>query len=107
MRRDHVQLYSPAIGRDLNLIAYGQAGLPVLVFPSSEGKADDYEGFGMIEALKPLLESGKLRLYCVDSLDLQSWWSKGPTHERAWRHSQYEDWIMNQVIPAIARDTKI
>ncbi len=107
LRREHARLFSPAIGHELDIIAYGNAGTPVLVFPSSEGSANDYEGFGMIDALTPLMRAGKLRLYCVGSYDSQSWWAKqNPPHERAWRHSFYEDWIMNQVMPAIRRDVK-
>jgi esterase/lipase superfamily enzyme len=105
IRREHVQLFSPAMGRSLDVIAYGDAGLPVLVFPSSEGSAHDYEGFGMVDALSRMIEAGKLRLYCVGSFDSESWWAKGrPPHERAFRHTLYEDWIMSQVLPAIHRD---
>lgn len=104
-RREHARLFSPAIGRELDIIAYGDAGTPVLVFPSSEGSATDFEGFGMIEALSPLIGAGKLRLYCVGSYDSESWWAKHkPPQERAWRHTLYEDWIMNHALPAIRRD---
>lgn len=89
----------------MSMIAYGHAGMPVLVFPSSEGKASDYEGFGMIEAVAPLIEAGRLRLYCVDSYDSESWYGRHrPLHERAWRHSLFERWILESVVPAIARD---
>jgi esterase/lipase superfamily enzyme len=93
------------MNRNMDIIAYGDGGTPLLVFPSSEGSATDYEGFGMVGALAPLIESGKLRLYCVGSYDSESWWSKHrPAHERAWRHTLYEDWIINQALPAIKRD---
>ena len=105
MRRQQVTEHSPTLGREMNMIAYGDRGLPVLVFPSSEGKAADYEGFGMIKAVAPLLESGKLRLYCVDSYDSESWYAKHrPPQDRAWRHSLYDDWVMNTAVPAIGRD---
>ena len=105
MRREHIKDFSPSLDREMNLIVYGHAGLPVLVFPSSEGKATDYEGFGMVEALAPLIESGKLRLYCVDSYDSESWYGKHrPLHERAWRHTLYEKWVMDSAVAAIGRD---
>ena len=105
MRRELIQLHSPAIGRELPVHIYGHAGLPVLVFPSSEGTANQYEDFGMVDALAPLIEAGKLRLYCVASHDSQSWYGRHrPPHERAHQHSLYEDWIINQVIPGICRD---
>jgi esterase/lipase superfamily enzyme len=109
MRREHVQLFSPAIGRDMDLIAYGDGGLPVLVIPTSEGSVTGWEDFGMINVLAPLLEADKLRLYCVASHDSQSWYGgkhtpEVPPNERAWRHRLYENWIMNQVVPAIGSD---
>jgi len=89
----------------MHLLAYGHAGLPVLVFPSSEGAVNEYEDFQMIHALAPLIEAGALRMYAVGSYDSESWYGRHlPLHERAWRHSLYEDWIMNQVIPWIAKD---
>ena len=95
------------MNRYMDLIAYGHAGLPVLVFPSSEGSADGYEGFGMVGVLAPLIDAGKVRLYCVGSDDSESWWSKHvPLNERAWRHSLYEDWIVKQVVPAIRHELK-
>jgi esterase/lipase superfamily enzyme len=105
MRREHVRIHSPAIGRELDLLAFGHAGLPVLVFPSSEGAYHEYEDYWMIRVLSHLIEAGKLRLYCVSSFDSESWYSKSlPLHERAWRHSLYENWVMNQVVPAICSD---
>ncbi len=77
----------------------------MLVFPSSEGSFHEYEDRGMVAALSPWIEAGRLRLYCVGSYDSESWYGRHlPLHERAWRHSLYENWIMNQVMPAIARD---
>jgi len=105
MRREHVKLFSPAVGRELDLVAYGRDGLPVLVFPSSEGAFHEYEDYWMVRVLTSLIDAGKLRLYCVGSYDSESWYNKqSPLHERAWRHSLYENWIMNQVVPAIASD---
>ena len=105
MRREQVKAHIDQLGREMNLIAYGEAGMPVLVFPSSEGKATDYEGFGMIDALSGLIETGRLRVYCVDSYDSESWYGRHrPRHERAQRHAMYEQWILRDVLPAIGRD---
>ena len=105
MRRTHVRLHSPAIGRELDLLAFGHDGLPVLVFPTSEGAHHEYEDYWMVRVLAPWLESGRLRLYCVSSYDSESWYARhlSPS-QRAWRHHLYEDWIMNQVVDAIDHD---
>jgi len=90
----------------LRLIAYGHWGRPVLVFPSELGQRWDWEDRGMVEALTPLLDEGRLKLYCVDGADAYSWRADGqPLEERARRHGEYERWIDATVAPWIHDDT--
>ena len=60
--------------RDLELgparvLAYGHWGRPLLVFPSELGKRWDWEDSGMIGALGPLIEDGRVKVYCADGAD--------------------------------------
>jgi esterase/lipase superfamily enzyme len=88
------------------LIAYGHYGRPVLAFPSEQGPAWQYEENGMVEAIAPLLEAGRVKLYCVQSYDSWTWHdSSVPLEERAQRHGYYEGWILDRVVPWIAEDT--
>jgi esterase/lipase superfamily enzyme len=104
--RRHVELWSPAIGANGSVVAYGHWGRPVLAFPSQQGPAWQYEERGMVDALAPLLEGGRLKLYAVDSFDSGSWYRDDlPLEERARRHGRYEDWILNQVVPWIQEDS--
>jgi esterase/lipase superfamily enzyme len=99
MRRDHVDL-GPA-----SLIAYGHYGRPVLVFASEQGRAEDFENNGMIAATAELIDAGRLKLYCVDSADAQTWSDRSlPLEERARRHDGYEQWILQTVVPWIVAD---
>ena len=87
------------------MIRYGHWGRPVLVFPSEQGKAEDFQQNGMVDALSGLLDSGRLKLYCVDSYDAESWSNRGiPLEERARRHGRYESWILGEVVPWIYAD---
>ena len=105
MRREHISIYAPAIGGEGELIVYGHWGRPLLVFPSQQGRAWDYENNGMIGVLSPLIEEGRLKVYCVDSYDAGSWDRADlPLEERARLHNNYEDWIVNQVAPWIHTD---
>jgi esterase/lipase superfamily enzyme len=88
------------------LIAYGHYGRPLLAFPSEQGPAWQYEERGMIDDLAPLLDAGRVKVYCVQSYDSWTWHdSSAPLEERAQRHGHYEDWILNRVAPWIAEDT--
>lgn len=105
MRKDYLSLYSPAINADGMLIAYGSYGRPLLVFPSQEGRPEDYEDRMMLASVAHLIDEGRLKVYCVESFDSSSWQAHDLSlEERARRHQAYEDWIVNQVVPFIYDD---
>src|SRR5438477_6240930 len=91
-----------ALGRDMEMLVFGHAGAPVLVFPTSMGRFYEYEDFGMVGALSDHLEQGWLQLFCVDSVDGESWYNRGiPPHDCALRHNQYERYVIGDVVPFI------
>jgi esterase/lipase superfamily enzyme len=104
MRRDHVEIPAPAIGGAGDVIAYGHWGRPLLVFQSQQGRAWDYEERGMIDAIAPLIDAGRVKVYSVDSFDSGSWYGGGSLEEKAGRHTLYEDWIVDHVAPWIHED---
>ncbi|HEX8629278.1 MAG TPA: alpha/beta hydrolase-fold protein [Catenuloplanes sp.] len=106
VRQHAVELYSPAIGAAATVVGDGHWGRPVLAFPAEGGKAWDYADNGMVDAVRPLIEAGRVKLYCVDSYDAASWANRDlPLEERARRHGGYESWILDQVVPHIAADS--
>src|SRR3954453_23710576 len=105
MEREQVELEAPGLDRPGTVIRYGHWGRPVLVFPSEQGRAWDFENNGMVGAVADLVDGGRVKFYCVDSGDAQTGSDQGiPTEERARRHDGYEQWIMNQVVPSIVND---
>jgi esterase/lipase superfamily enzyme len=103
--REVTELWSDALGGAGSVIRYGHWGRPVLAFPSEQGSAWDFESNGMIGAVAELLDAGRLKVYCVDSYDAQSWSDQNiPVEERARRHGRYESWILDQVVPWIYQD---
>ncbi len=105
MRRDVVELWSPELGWSPRVIAYGSYGRPLLVFPSSEGRAEDYESNGMVDAVRPLVEAGRVKLYCLDSWDSGSWYRDDvPLEARAQLHEAYERWVLQGVVPFVDAD---
>ena len=107
MKREQVELDAPGLDRPGTVIRYGHYGRPVLVFPSEQGRAWDYENNGMVDAVADLIEAGRVKLYCVDSFDHVTWSDRSiPLEERARRHGRYESWIVDQVVgQAIAADS--
>jgi len=78
-------------------------GKPVLVFPSSKGSYYQYGDFGMVDAVKSYIDNNKITLYCVPSVDAETffntgWWDNGA---KARRQNEYEQAILQEVIPFI------
>jgi esterase/lipase superfamily enzyme len=106
MDREQTELEAPGLDRPGTLIRYGHYGRPVLVFPSEQGRAWDYENNGMVDAVADLVEAGRVKLYSVDSFDHLTWSDRSiPLEERARRHQLYESWITEQVVGAIGADS--
>ncbi len=96
---------APAIGAEGEVLVYGHYGRPLLVFPSQQGHPRDFEDRGMLEAVRELVDAGRVKIYCVESYDGQSWHLEDvPLEERARRHGAYEQWIADAVVPAIQAD---
>ena len=94
--------YSSHLGRQMALKVYGHWGEPMIVFPCSRGRYFDYEGMGMIEQIAHFIDGGKIKLFCVDSVDEESWYNFeiSPADRNA-RHEAYDQYIVAEVIPFI------
>ena len=102
MVREYRKCYSARLGGEMEVLIFGAAGLPVVVFPTSCGRFFDFEDRGMIAALSERIEGGKLRILCVDSVDLESWYDRtAQPRWRIFRHMQYEEYILHEALPLI------
>jgi esterase/lipase superfamily enzyme len=100
MKREYHRWYSPSLARDMELLMFGHSGARLLIFPTSMGRFFEWEDRGMIGSLSDQIERGWLQITCVDSIDEDSWYArwKHPA-DRAWRQSQYDNYILQEVIP--------
>ncbi len=100
MNREYHRWFSPSLGRDMDLLIFGHAGARVLVFPSSLGSFFEWEDRGMIAELGQHLEEGWIQMFCVSSVDAESWYArwKNPG-DRAWRQVQYDNYLLHEVVP--------
>jgi esterase/lipase superfamily enzyme len=102
MQIEEHRWHSPHLGREMALKAYGHWGRPLIVFPCSRGRYFDYEGMGMIDAIAGFIDDGKVKLFCVDSIDAESWYDFDVApDERNRRHEAYDHYITAEVVPFI------
>lgn len=100
MHREHHRWHSPALEREMELVVYGRGGERVLVFPTSMGRFFDWEDRGLVGSLAAPIDSERIQLVCVDSVDRESWYAEDRTPtERARRHNQYDRYVLNEVLP--------
>jgi esterase/lipase superfamily enzyme len=89
MNREFHRWYSPSLGKEMSLLVFGHAGARAVVFPTSLGRFFEWEDQGMMQALGEHLERGWLQLYCVDSVDEESWYDQWKIpNDRPYRHAQ-------------------
>lgn len=102
MHRQYHKWHSHSLHRDMELLLFGHAGPPIIVFPSSMGAFFEYEDRGMVDAVAGKLEHGALQLICVSSVDSESWYNRH-VHPRfrIERHLQYEDYILRDVVALV------
>jgi esterase/lipase superfamily enzyme len=96
--------YSTRLGADLTLTRWGESGVPVLVFPTAGGDAEEIERMGLVDALGLLLADARIKVYSVDSIAGRSWLERGDPHRSAWLQNQFDAAIRWEVVPAIRSD---
>ena len=87
--------------RDLEFKVYGTAGRPCIAFPCEGGRFYDFEDSGMVAAAGELIEDGKLMLFCVDSIDRESWNGGGPARPRIEMQERWYNYICGEVVPRV------
>lgn len=91
--------YSQKIGRDFEMLVFGHGGIPVVLFPTSKGRYYEVKDRGMIESVGWLLESGRFKIYCPDSIDADSWYNKSAAPwMRPVNHNLYDALILDEVL---------
>lgn len=83
----------------MEMLVFGHSGYPIILFPTSKGKYYDAKDFGLIGSADHLLDSGKIRIYCPDSIDAESWYNYSiDPSDRVKKHNVFEEMILHDVI---------
>ncbi|MFN4144972.1 MAG: esterase family protein [Runella sp.] len=108
MKENYQKWYSPTLGRDMELITIGTWGYPILLFPTSMGSVHQNRDMGLTESARWFVETGKIKLYCVSSIDRDSWYAKHlHPSVRVYNHSVYDRFLNNELVPAIRHECNV
>jgi len=94
--------YSPALDKEMPIAVYGHYGDALLMIPTAAADNLEYERFQLIEALRPLIDAGKIKIFSVNSINTESWMNKPMEGaHKAIRQNQFNEYIFNEVVPFI------
>src|SRR5213592_161706 len=100
MRRDITSWFSHNLGMEMPLVAYGDAGYPLLMFPTAAADYLEYERFYLVDSIKDLIEAGKIRAYSINSVNKYSLLNKEmPPRLKAELLTRYDRYIVEEVLP--------
>lgn len=92
--------YSPGLQRQMEIVVYGHAGFGLLMFPSAAADYLEYERFYLIDSIRHLVDSGRIRVFSINSINSESWLNHEiPPRQKAVRHQQYNNYIETEVVP--------
>ena len=97
---------SPSLDRKMEVAIYGQAGLPILMFPSAAADYLEYERFHLIEAISHYVESGELHLFSINSINSEAWLNNEMApRQKVLRHQAYNRYVEDEVVPYVSKAT--
>ncbi|MEP6464926.1 MAG: alpha/beta hydrolase-fold protein [Parafilimonas sp.] len=106
MQRELTSWYSPALNKEMPIATYGNYGFALLLIPTAAADYLEYERFQMMDTLAPFIDSGKIKVFSIDSINNESWMNNEmvPEH-KAIRQNDFNNYVFNEVIPFIRNST--
>ncbi len=106
MQREITSWYSPALKKDMPIAVYGHYGFALLLIPTAAADYLEYERFQMFDHLAHIIDSGKLKVFSVNSINTESWLNNEmEPHHKAIRHNDFNHYIFHEVVPFIRSRT--
>ena len=106
MKRELNSWYSPTLQKEMPIVSYGDYGFALLFVPTAAADYLEYERFQMMETLAPYINSGKVKVFSINSINNESWLNNeiNGAH-KAIRQNQFNEYVFNEVVPFIKHST--
>ncbi len=108
MHETYHRMHSQVMGREIEYLVFGNWGYPIVVFPTSMGRYFENKDFKLVESARWFVESGKIKIFCIDSIDKESWYAKSlhPSH-RVYNHTLYDRMLHEEFIPRVKSECNV
>ncbi|OCX50820.1 esterase [Mucilaginibacter sp. PPCGB 2223] len=108
MIEEYKRWYSRCLSRNLDMLIFGDRGYPVILFPTSMGRYYQNKDFGLLDSVAWFVDQGLVKIYCIDSIDEQSWYNKGiHPSDRARTHEAYDRMLNEELAPWASYETGV
>jgi len=108
LKEDYHKWYSPTLDKEIEMLVFGHAGYPVVLFPTTMGRFFECKNMKLIESAKWFLEEGLVQIYCPDSINELSWYDKNiHPADRVKNHIWYDKFIMDEIVNPICYERGI
>ena len=106
MKRELTSWYSPSLNKEMPIATYGDFGFALLLVPTAAADYLEYERFQLMDHLAPVINSGKVKVFSIDSINNDSWMNNNMNpRDKSIRHQQWNNYIYNEVVPFIRNST--
>ena len=86
----------------MEMLEFGHYGYPIIIFPSTKGRYHEAKDFYLIDSVAHLIEEGRIKIFCPDSIDAWSWYNRSiHPADRVKNHMWYDRMIVEEVIGKI------
>lgn len=88
------------------IVTYGHYGFALLLVPTASADYLEYERFQLIDAVSSFVDSGKVKIFSINSINNESWMNNDmEPRQKALRHRKWNDYVYNEVIPFVHTHT--
>ena len=95
--------YSQALGREMEYKIYGHGGKPFLIIPCQAGRFYEFEDRKMTDYYAPYIESGKVQLFTIDTIDSETLVASGDPRARIELHERWIRYITEEAVPLFGK----
>ena len=97
--------WSHRLGQEVNVARWGEVGVPLLMFPTAGGDAEEIERFLVIDAVADYLADGRVKVYSCDSVAGRVMLEREGTPEhRMWILDRFQEFVYREFVPMIRED---
>lgn len=89
------------------VVRWGHYGTPLLLFPTAGGDYEEVERFHLVDAVAPLVDAGRVKVYSIDSVAGKHWVRGGESPEYCSRvQNLFDAYVYHEVAPLIRDDCR-